>query len=134
MASSSPWIPSLPLSTRPVLQNGFTFPSRLQQLWDYAIEYSAFANINLLMETFSKRWVTVDGPTSELFQQTRDFKKRIPNFPNVNEIKKTASAFFVNSDRVLEIDGRPEVPNVVYVGGLHIEFPRPMFPVSYNPI
>lgn len=48
-------------------------------------------------------------------------------FPNVNEIKEQAALYFVNSDPMLEFHGRAVAPNVVYVGGAHMEFPRPLF-------
>ena len=54
---------------------------------------------------------------------------RFKNFPNVNTLKQQSVVFFANTDPLLE-PSRALPPNVIPVGGLHIDHPKPLFAVS----
>ncbi|KAB7504249.1 UDP-glucuronosyltransferase [Armadillidium nasatum] len=46
--------------------------------------------------------------------------------PSASEIEKMASMAFINSVKALERPIKASLPNVIYVGGIHIEEPKPL--------
>ncbi|CAI5454263.1 unnamed protein product [Caenorhabditis angaria] len=92
----------------------------------YLQEMIAQSAIPYLSSLVSKRFRGIDEPITRLFAEDYTIKKRIKNFPNVNTLKQQSVAFFVNSDPLLE-PSRSVPPNVIHVGGMHIDHPKPLF-------
>lgn len=93
-------------------------------------EYAPHLNQPWLAEAISARYRLLDKPITELFRNDSEIKKIFPEFPDVNSIKEEAALYFVNSDPLLEFAGHPTGPNVIYVGGAHMEHPKPLFEVK----
>uniref|UniRef100_A0A914UPS5 glucuronosyltransferase n=1 Tax=Plectus sambesii TaxID=2011161 RepID=A0A914UPS5_9BILA len=89
-------------------------------------EYIAQSGCSRLASLVSERHRHMDGPISKMFREDYELKKRFPFFPDVNEIKRNAELYFVNSDVLIE-HPRSLPPNVIYVGGMHIDHVKPLF-------
>ena len=74
----------------------------------------------------------MDEPISKIFREDLEINRTFPkgSFPNVNQIKRKAELYFVNSDPLLEFNGREIPSNLIYVGGAHIDQPKPLFEVK----
>ncbi|VDM45714.1 unnamed protein product [Toxocara canis] len=89
-------------------------------------EYIVHGGLPWLSARISERYARMDAPISELFSQDYEIKKRIPNFPNINEIKQKAELYFINTDRLIEYE-HALPPHVIPVAGLHIDQVKPLF-------
>ncbi|CAL2050419.1 unnamed protein product [Caenorhabditis brenneri] len=92
----------------------------------YLQEMTAQLGLPILSSLVSKRHRLLDEPITNIFRQDYTIKKRYKNFPNVNTLKQQNVAYFVNTDPLLE-PSRALPPNVIPVGGLHIDHPKPLF-------
>ncbi|EGT52956.1 hypothetical protein CAEBREN_05802 [Caenorhabditis brenneri] len=92
----------------------------------YLQEMTAQLGLPILSSLVSKRHRLLDEPITDIFRQDYTIKKRYKNFPNVNTLKQQNVAYFVNTDPLLE-PSRALPPNVIPVGGLHIDHPKPLF-------
>lgn len=92
----------------------------------YLQEMTAQLGLPILSSLVSKRHRLLDEPITDIFRQDYTIKKRFKNFPNVNTLKQQSVAYFVNTDPLLE-PSRALPPNVIPVGGLHIDHPKPLF-------
>ncbi|CAI2357372.1 unnamed protein product [Caenorhabditis sp. 36 PRJEB53466] len=92
----------------------------------YLQEMITQLGVPFLSSAISKRYRLLDEPITSIFANDYTIKKRLKNFPNVNTLKQQSVAFFVNSDPLLE-PPRALPPNVIHVGGLHIDQPKPLF-------
>ncbi|KAF1748221.1 hypothetical protein GCK72_024688 [Caenorhabditis remanei] len=92
----------------------------------YLQEMIAQLGLPILSSLVSKRHRLLDEPTTNIFRTDYTIKKRFKNFPNVNTLKQQSVVFFANTDPLLE-PSRALPPNVIPVGGLHIDHPKPLF-------
>uniref|UniRef100_A0A8R1DQV2 UDP-glucuronosyltransferase n=1 Tax=Caenorhabditis japonica TaxID=281687 RepID=A0A8R1DQV2_CAEJA len=92
----------------------------------YLQEMVAQLGVPFLSSIASKRYRLLDEPITSIFANDYTIKKTIKKFPNVNTLKQQSVAYFSNSDPLLE-PPRALPPNVIYVGGLHIDQPKPLF-------
>ncbi|PIC18957.1 hypothetical protein B9Z55_024665 [Caenorhabditis nigoni] len=92
----------------------------------YLQEMTAQLGLPILSSLVSKRHRLLDEPITNIFRTDYTIKKRFKNFPNVNTLKQQSVAFFANTDPLLE-PSRALPPNVIPVGGLHIDHPKPLF-------
>lgn len=125
----------------------------LETFWDRILQFCSLSceffiqnggyNFFKLMPC-SKRYSYLDGPITHLFQTDYRIKLKFKNdFPDVNEvfflliksylvnnflfkIKQNAELYFLNTDILLE-SFQSFTPNVILVGGLHIDYAKPLF-------
>ncbi|XP_044729029.1 UDP-glycosyltransferase UGT5-like [Chrysoperla carnea] len=59
------------------------------------------------------------------YEQDKILNNYFPNAPNAHELRKQVALIFTNSHRGLEYS-RPLVPNIIEIGGLHVQTPQPL--------
>ncbi|TMS36656.1 hypothetical protein L596_003766 [Steinernema carpocapsae] len=127
VASSTPWNLDLPLSN--CFFSNYPIPKCLQRFTNglcLAKELLAQSGVSSIAKLVSKRYRQLDGPITDMFKSDYEIKKKFPNFPDVNTIKQSAEFYFVNTDPLLE-GQLAFLPNVIPVGGLHIDHVKPLF-------
>ncbi|CCD83461.1 glucuronosyltransferase [Caenorhabditis elegans] len=92
----------------------------------YFQEMIAQLGLPAVSSLVSSRHRLLDEPITNIFRTDYTIKKRFKNFPNVNTLKQQSAAYFVNTDPLLE-PPRALPLNVIPVGGLHIDHPKPLF-------
>ncbi|CAB3400887.1 unnamed protein product [Caenorhabditis bovis] len=92
----------------------------------YTQEMIAQMGLPVISSLVSRRYAKIDEPITSMFANDYTIKKTKKHFPNVNILKHQSVAFFVNSDPLLE-PPRAIPPNVIHVGGMHIDHPKPLF-------
>ncbi|GMR62015.1 hypothetical protein PMAYCL1PPCAC_32210 [Pristionchus mayeri] len=127
VASGSPLDAHFPLS-HCRLASVFTnhLFSRLAASLCFLSEMAAQSGVAPLASIVSRRYRQMDGPIAKQFAEDYTFKKRFPSFPDVNTLKQRAALYFVNTDPLLEFE-RALPPHVIPVGGIQMEYPKPLF-------
>ncbi|KAK0397067.1 hypothetical protein QR680_001964 [Steinernema hermaphroditum] len=127
IASGTPWNLDQPLSS--CVFSNYELPRPLKRFTNGLCllkELIAQSGIPSIASVVSKRYRLLDGPITEMFASDYEIKKRFAHFPDVNKLKQNADFYFVNTDPLLE--GNTALPpNVIQVGGLHIDHVKPLF-------
>uniref|UniRef100_A0A0N5AEY5 glucuronosyltransferase n=1 Tax=Syphacia muris TaxID=451379 RepID=A0A0N5AEY5_9BILA len=93
----------------------------------YLREYLTQSGIPWIGRLLSQRYKFMDYPITKQFREDYELRKKHGgNFPDVNKIKQNAELYFINTDRLLEYD-YAYPPNVITVGGVHIDRVKPLF-------
>nr|CDJ89170.1 UDP-glucuronosyl UDP-glucosyltransferase domain containing protein [Haemonchus contortus] len=100
--------------------------SRFRNGLCYMREYLVQGGIPLLAKFLSKKFRQLDDPITSMFAEDYYLKKKFPNFPSSNELLRSSSLFFANTDPLLEFP-RALSPKIIPVGGLHVDQPKPLF-------
>ncbi|KAI1715197.1 UDP-glucoronosyl and UDP-glucosyl transferase domain-containing protein [Ditylenchus destructor] len=104
------------------------FMRKLSREFHLFLEALAQSGTEMIAEYVSARYRLMDGPINRLFSQDYEIRRKFKNgFPDVNWIKRNAEAYFLNTDMLLEEPTLSLPPNVVPVGGIHLDPPRPLF-------
>ncbi|CAI4223106.1 unnamed protein product [Auanema sp. JU1783] len=99
---------------------------RLRNAVCYLKEYIAQNDIPILSNLVSPRRQALDEIIGKMWATDYSIKKKYPNFPSMDKLKRESSLFFVNTDPILEYS-RSFPPHVIPVGGIHLDFPKPLF-------
>ncbi|VDD87192.1 unnamed protein product [Enterobius vermicularis] len=125
VASGTP--PNLDIPPSSCLLESSSFYQRYLNGFCLLREYLVQSGIYWTAKLFSQRYRLLDYPITKQFLEDYELKKKHEgNFPDVNKIKQNAEFYFINSDPLIEYDYALP-PNVIPVGGLHIDHVKPLF-------
>jgi len=93
-------------------------------------EYATYLPYDAVATLTNRRYRTLDRHVNRVFADDYELAKMRPERPTVADVKRDAALYMVNGDAELEFAGREVPPNVVYVGGYHIEVPKPLYEVG----